>query len=314
MESIGVQSLPSLIAFARVAAQGSYVGAARTLSVSPSAVSKIVQRLEARLQLRLFTRTTRSLTLTPEGRELFERVQRLLHELQHIEQFAAARLAEPAGVLKVAASLPVGTHIIGPLLPALREQYPQLRIDLRLSDRLIDLVEEGIDVAVRVGDPKDSTLVGRRLAPNRLCTYAAPAYLARHGTPRSPDDLAAHTLVNFRYQSSGYPLRWLFQQGSQRWDFVPDAAIVADMSDAVLAVLVAGGGIGTLATYIAAEAVARGELVPVLADYACDNTVLTAVWPRSRQNNPGVKVFVQAVVERLGEAGTTAPPAATGAG
>lgn len=291
-EHIGVDSLTGLIAFARVASQGSYTGAARTLGVSPSAVSKSVQRLEARLGLRLFTRTTRSLALTPEGRDLHERALRLLQELDDIEQLAAAALAEPAGTLKIAAPLPIGTHVLGPALPLLRSRFPRLTIDLRLEDRYVDLVAEGIDVAIRVGELKDSGLLSRALAPNRVAAYASPTYLAKKGMPHHPDDLTQHETANFRYKSSGYPMRWPFQLGSQKWEITPQASIVVDASDALLSIVMGGGGIGLLATYIAASAVARGELIPVLGEYACDNATISAVWPESRRSSPNVKAFV----------------------
>lgn len=296
-EHIGVDSLTGLIAFARVASKGSYTGAARTLGVSPSAVSKSVQRLEARLGLRLFTRTTRSLALTPEGRDLHERALRLLQELDDIEQLAAAALAEPAGTLKIAAPLPIGTHVLGPSLSLLRSRFPRLTIDLRLDDRYVDLVAEGIDVAIRVGELRDSGLLSRTLARNRVAAYASPAYLAKKGMPQHPDDLTQHETANFRYKSSGYPMRWPFQLGSQKWEVTPKASIVVDASDALLSVLIGGGGIGMLATYIAAFAVARGELVPVLGEYACDNATISAVWPESRRSSPNVKTFVDFLSE-----------------
>lgn len=296
-EHIGIDSLSGLIAFARVASQGSYTGAARTLAVSPSAVTKSIQRLETHLGLRLFTRTTRSLTLTQEGAGLQEHVLRLLQQLDDIEQFAAAAQAEPAGTLKVAAPLPIGTHVVGPALSSLRSRYPRLNIDLRLADRYVDLVAEGIDIAIRVGELPDSGLVSRALAPNRLSAYASPAYLARKGTPQHPGELPQHDIANFRYQSSGYLLRWRFQHGQQKWDIAPQAQIVVDTSDALLAVLVGGGGIGVLATYIAASAVARGELIPLLDEYAFDSSVISAVWPESRRSSPNVKAFVAFLTE-----------------
>lgn len=306
-EHIGIDSLSGLIAFARVASQGSYTAAARTLAVSPSAVTKSIQRLEARLGLRLFTRTTRSLTLTPEGTDLQERVLRLLQELDGIEQFAAATQAEPFGLLKIAAPLPIGTHVLGPALASFRSRYPRLTIDLRLADRYVDLVAEGIDIAIQVGELPDSGLVSRVLAPNRLSAYASPVYLARKGPLRHPNELAQHDLANFRYQSSGYPLRWRFQLGQQKWDITPQAGIVVDTSDALLAVLVGGGGIGVLATYIAASAVARGELVPLLDEYTFNSSMISAVWPESRRSSPSVKAFVAFLVkifERVGQCET----------
>jgi DNA-binding transcriptional LysR family regulator len=292
-EQITLDSLTGLIAFARTASLGSYSAAARALSVSPSAVSKSVQRLEENLGLKVFSRTTRSLTLTPEGRDLHERALRLLSEVDGIEQAAVAARGEPAGTLKVAAPLPIGVNLLAPALPRFRERYPKLSVDLRLGDRYTDIIEEGFDVAIRVGDLADSRLISRALAPHRVCAFASPAYLARRGTPRHPDELAQHECVNFRYQHSGQALRWPFRMGERSMELAPDAGIVIDVSDAVAAVLAAGGGIGISPTYIAAAYVRRGELVPVLPEFATDRSVINALWPESRRGNPNVKAFLE---------------------
>ncbi|WP_128565308.1 LysR family transcriptional regulator [Methylobacterium crusticola] len=292
MEQIGLDRLTGIIAFARSASLGSYTAAARSLGISPTAVSKSVQRLEGRLGLSLFTRTTRSLTLTPEGRDLHERALRLLREAEEIEQAAVTARSEPAGTLKVTAPSPVGVHLLAPALPRFRERFPKLSVDLRLGDRFADLIEEGIDVAIRVGDLSDSRLISRRLAPHRLCAFAAPAYLARRGTPRQPDELVRHDCVNFRFQSTGQALRWPFRIGGRVVEITPEAGIVTDFSDAVAAVLVAGGGIGISPTYIAAPYVARGALVPVLQAFAVERSEIRALWPESRRGNPNVRAFL----------------------
>jgi DNA-binding transcriptional LysR family regulator len=294
---IGLESLTGLIAFARTASLGSYTAAARSLGVSPSAVSKSVQRLEEQLKVKLFMRTTRSLTLTPEGRDLQERTVRLLHEIEQIEQAAASARAEPAGLLRVTAPLPVGTHIIAPALPRFRERYPKVSIDLRMGDRYTDLIEEGIDVALRVGAPGDSRLISRPLAPHKLYAFAAPSYLARRGTPRAIDELLEHDCVNFRYQSSGQTLRWPFQVGERMVEMTPNAGIIIDATDGVLAAIVAGGGIGISPTYAAAHYVERGLLVPILPELAVERFVITAMWPESRRGSPNVKAFIEFLLE-----------------
>jgi DNA-binding transcriptional LysR family regulator len=263
-----------------------------------------VQRLEERLGLSLFTRTTRSLTLTPEGRDLHERALRLLREAEEIEQAAVAARSEPAGTLKVTAPFPVGVHLLAPALPRFRDRYPRLSVDLRLGDRFADLIEECIDVAIRVGELSDSRLVSRRLAPHRLCAFASPAYLERRGTPQHPDDLVRHDCVNFRFQSTGQALRWPFRIGAKVVEITPDAGIVTDFSDAVAAVLVAGGGIGISPTYVAAPYVERGALVPVLQEFSVERSVITALWPESRRGNPNVKAFLAF----LGEVFPSPPP------
>lgn len=311
---MSLDRLTGLIAFARAGSLGSYAAAARALGITPSAVSKSVQRLEQQLGVALFTRTTRSLALTSEGRDLHERALRLLRDAEEIEQAAVRARAEPAGNLRIAASLPVGLHIIAPMLPAFRRRYPAVMIDLRLDDRRVDLVEEGIDVAIRIGELADSRLLSRRLAPLQLCAYASPAYLAARGTPHHPDELADHDTVNLRYQSSGQLFRWPFRLGEREIEIVPAAAIVADASDAVIAAVAAGGGIGMAASFAIAGHVARGELTPVLAPYAVDRNALTALWPESRRANPAVRAFLSALAKSPHAPATPKAMRAEGAG
>lgn len=297
MEAMGIERLTGLVAFARAASLGSFAAAARSLGLSPSAISKSVQRLEERLGLILFTRTTRSLTLTPEGRDLHERALRLLREAEDIEQAALAARAEPAGVLKVAAPLPIGVHVLARALPRFRERHPKVMVDLRLGDRVVDIVEEGIDVAIRVGELTDSRLISKRLAPHRLCAFASPDYLADRGVPELPEHLDRHECVGFRYQSTGQTLRWPFRMGGSQIEVVPRTGIVVDVSDAVMEAVAGGGGIGISPTYIAAPYVKRGEVVPVLAEHAVDLHSVTALWPESRRASPSVKAFVAFLAE-----------------
>jgi len=292
MEHIGIERLTGLIAFARAASMGSYTAAARSLEVSPSAISKSVQRLEQQLGLSLFTRTTRSLTLTAEGRDLYERALRLLQAAEEIEQAVLVAKSEPMGTLKVAAPLPLGIHVLAPALSKMKLHYPKLTIDLRLGDQFIDLIEEGIDVAIRVGDLADTRLISRQLAPHRLCAFASPDYLAERGVPLHPDDLAQHDCVNFRFQSSGQVLRWPFRIGNRVMEITPACWAIADSSDALAEMLVANGGIGISPTYVAARYVARGELVPILGQYSVERSTITALWPQNRRSNPNVRAFL----------------------
>jgi DNA-binding transcriptional LysR family regulator len=291
-EQIALERLTGLIAFARAGSLGSFTAAARALAISPSAVSKSVQRLEQRLGIPLFTRTTRSLVLTAEGRELHERALKLLRDAEGIEQAAIAVRSEPAGTLRVAASLPLGIHVIAAALPDFRRRHPKVSIDLRLNDQVVDLVEEGVDIAVRIGELPDSSLLSRRMSALRLCAYASPAYIEACGMPVHPRELESHDTVNFRYQSSGQLFRWPFRIGGKTIEMLPSAQIVVDASDAVTATVAAGGGIGMAATFMAAPYVARGELVPVLSEYAVEWHAITALWPASRRTNPAVRAFI----------------------
>ncbi len=296
-EQIGFDRLTGLIAFARAGSLGSYTAAARSLSISPSAVSKSIQRLEKQLGVSLFTRTTRSLTLTAEGRDLHERALRLLHDAEEIEQAAKAARTEPAGTLRIAASLPIGLHVIAPVLPRFRRLHPKVNIDLRLSDHMVDLIDGGFDMAVRIGDLSDSRLLSRRLLPYQLCCYASPEYLAGRSPPTHPDQLEEHNTVSLRYQSSGQLFRWPFRIRDGEVEIVPTSGIIVDASEAVLATIAAGAGIGMATSFMASAWVRRGALVPVLADYAVDRHNITALWPGSRRSNPAVRAFLDTLVE-----------------
>ncbi|MBI1686763.1 LysR family transcriptional regulator [Caulobacter hibisci] len=299
-EQIVFEHLTGLIAFARAGSLGSFTAAARSLSVSPSAISKSVQRLERALDVSLFTRTTRALALTPEGRVIHERTLRLLQEAEAIEQVASSVRAEASGPLRIATSLPIGVHIIAPALPDFRRRHPKVTIDLRISDHIVDIIDEGVDVAIRIGEAGDTRLMSQSFAPCRLCAYASPAYLAERGVPIHPDQLMDHETVNLRYQSTGQPFRWPFRAGGDRTlEIVPAAKLVADVSDAVVAMIVAGGGVGVTASFLADPYVARGELVPVLSDYAVERSSITALWPTSRQTNPAVRAFIDWLRETL---------------
>jgi DNA-binding transcriptional LysR family regulator len=296
-EQMGFERLTGLIAFARAGSLGSYTAAARSLSVSPSAISKSIQRLEKHLGISLFTRTTRSLTLTAEGRDLHDRTLRLLRDADDIEQVAKTARAEPAGTLRIAASLPIGLHVIAPALPRFRRLHPKVTIDLRLSDHMVGLIEEGIDLAIRIGDLADSRLLSRRLSPHRLCCYASPDYLAERGTPKYPDELEAHETVNLRYQSTGQVFRWPFRIGDRDVEIVPSSGIIVDASEAVIATVAAGAGIGMATSFMAGSWVKRGELIPVLSDFAVERHDITAVWPESRRTNPAVRAFLNEMIE-----------------
>ena len=294
-EQMALERLTGLAAFARAGSLGSFTAAAHALSISPSAVSKSVQRLEKQLGVSLFTRTTRSLSLTPEGRDLHARAVRLLRDAEEIGQTALATRSEPSGPLRITASLPIGMHVIAPMLPAFCRDHPKVSVDLRLSDRMVDLVDENIDVAVRIGELPDTRLVSRRLAPHRLCCFASPDYLERHGTPQHPNDLAEHDTILLRYQSTGQVLQWPFRIAGRVVEMTPASNLSVDVSEALVAVLVAGGGIGMAATFVTAPYVARGELVPVLTRFAVERDNITSLWPDSRRANPAVRAFLTAL-------------------
>ncbi len=294
---MGLESLTGLIAFARAGSLGSYTAAARSLAVSPSAISKSVQRLERHFGVSLFTRTTRSLTLTAEGRDLHERALQLLRHAEEIEQVAKSARSEPSGTLRIAASLPIGLHMIVPAITEFRKRHPKVLVDLRLSDHFVGLVEDGVDLAIRIGDLADSSLLSRRLSPYRLSCYASPDYLARCGIPGHPDELIAHETVNLRYQSTGQVFRWPMRIGDKEIEILPSSPLIVDASEAVIVAIAAGAGIGMAASFMAAPWVKRKELIPILSDFAVDRHNITAIWPESRRTNPAVRAFLEVLIE-----------------
>src|SRR5919109_4663415 len=188
-------SLQEMTIFARVVGTGSLSAAARDLGMSPAVVSRRLASLEARLGVRLVNRTTRSLHLTDEGAAYYETCSRVLADIQEAEAVVSAGRAEPRGILRVALPASFGNQHVAPLVPRFAERYPEVQLALSLSDRSVNLVEEGFDLAIRIADLADSSLAARKLAPNRRVVCASPAYLARHGTPRSPEELAKHNCL-----------------------------------------------------------------------------------------------------------------------
>ncbi|WLS77291.1 LysR substrate-binding domain-containing protein [Erwinia pyri] len=288
-----IDRLTGLIAFTRAASLGSFSAASKVLGISPSAVSKSISRLEKQLGLSLFTRTTRSLHLTQEGRILYEKALLLLQEAENIQQAVISTKSRPSGLLRVTAPWPIAVHILAPALPEFHALYPDIIVDLRISDRVVDMTAEGIDVALRVGSIPDSRLIARRLGQHRICAFASPSYLKKRGTPLHPDELKHHDCVNFRFQNSGQLFRWAFNMDNEIEEYPVNGWMMADASEIVAGVIAAGGGIGFLATYMSAQQVRNGTLVPVMPEYAFDRAWITALWPESRRNSLNVRAFTE---------------------
>jgi len=201
--------------------------------------------------------------------------------------------------MRIAASYPIGLHMIAPALPQFCALYPKVKIDLRLSDRVISIVDESIDIAVRLGDLDDSNLLSRRLSPYRLGCYASPEYLASCSAPENPNDLMSHKTVNLRYQQTGQLFRWPFQVGERETEILPSSDVVVDASEAVLALVAAGGGIGMATSFMAASWVKRRELIPILTDFSVERHNISAVWHESRRSNSAVRAFIDLMLEEF---------------
>ena len=247
--------------FIRVVDLGGFTQAARNLRLTPSGVSKLISRLEARLGSRLINRTTRKLTLTEEGQAFYQRSLRILAEMEEAEREAASGAA-PRGRLAVNSNIPFGMLHVMPLIPRFLEQHPDVTLDLVLTDTLIDLMQERADVAIRVGPLRASRLVARKLGTSRMVVVGAPNYLARFGTPRIPADLAEHRGIGWTFPRS---IRgWPFKRGDRTEDAVPPPAARASDGEAARRLALGGVGLARLALFHIGPDIEAGRLVPVL--------------------------------------------------
>lgn len=264
MARLEVNRSGELEVFARVVELGGFSAAARACGMTPSAVSKLVGRMEQRLGTRLINRSTRQLQLTPEGCVFYERGIRVLADLDEAERGASAQNT-PRGRLRVNANVPFGHHFMLPLAPEFLERYPDVTLDIVLTDEVIDILEQRADVAVRAGPLKSSSLVARKLGQTRMVIVGAPAYLTRHGIPLTPDDLRRHNLLGANYVRAqpGWPLRYA---GTDAVQPVTGNA-QASNGDALHRLALAGLGLARLAAFQVREDIAVGRLMPVLEEF-----------------------------------------------
>lgn len=258
--------LEQLAAFIAVADTGSFTEAAKSLGRDASVISRRVSQLEQHLGVRLLSRTTRRVALTEVGTLYHRRVQTLLDELAVASREASDVALSPQGLLRVSVPVTFGRQWIAPLLPAFIARHPLIRVDVRFSDRLVDVVADGFDVAIRVGVLRDSTLTARKIASYRSLLVAAPSYLARKGAPKTPDDLAQHACLGFSGHAD-WP-DWLMMKNGKRKAVRPKGPLVADNAEAVLMAAIAGTGIAFTPDWLAGPEVRAGRLVEVLPGWS----------------------------------------------
>lgn len=311
MAKLGSDRALEMTTLVTAAEHGGFSAAARVLGVTPSAVSKTITRLEARLGVRLLNRTTRRLTATPEGETLIARGRHILAEMDEAEMEVARSRGAPRGLLRLHALVAFGLHSLPPVLPEFLRRYPEVQVELSISDRLVDLVEEGGDLAVRSGRLADSSLVARKICDTERMICASPAYLKRHGTPRRPEDLLRHNCVVI----SGNPQlrRWPFDDPGAR-DAVRTIEVggnvAANNAENVLQMALLGVGIVRLGDLVISEHVNAGRLVPVLVgQHHVEPLPLHAVYPQSRLRSPKVAAMVDFLTEKFASAPWRAVPA-----
>jgi len=290
--------LGSLMYFVRTAELGSFVKAGQALGVSASAVGKGVTRFEEQLGVRLFQRTTRSLQLTSEGRVFFERCRRILQDLDEAEALLSESSETPRGRLRV--SMPAASHLLfEAALIAFVLQYPDIELDLDFSDRIINLIDEDFDVAIRTGNLPDSSLIRRSLPPLQLVLCAAPSYLAKHGTPQTPAELTGHCGIRFRYVSTGKLQDWPLRSPAEIADAQAHTVFASNNMEMVRSAIVSGLGIGAVPDFLILSQLSSGVLQPILRDYLKQPGTFQMVWPSGKQLSQKIRVFVDFISDYL---------------
>ena len=306
-----MQGLQQFFAFAETAKHGSFAAAARELGSSSSTLAKAVGRLEASLGLRLFHRTTRQVSLTPDGERLFQRCQRVLAEVEELRSEAAGVRAVPSGTLRIDMPIVFGRRVMLPLLATLVQRHPELQLDARLSDGYVDLVRDGIDVAIRTGSLDDSTLVARRFASQDLVLVASPAYLRRRGTPAAPDQLIGHDAVVFRLPTSKRDRPWQFRVRGRALELQPGARLRFNDGEALVRAAQLGLGLAQVPDYMVADDIAARRVVEVLPTFRPATMPIYAVMPANRLVPARVRVLL-AVLDSVEEGTTAAARSARG--
>jgi len=294
-----VDKLNAMRAFVKVAESGSFSTAARLLGRSKAMVSKQLAMLEGALGVQLLVRTTRQVRLTDPGRAYFERCAQLLADLDDIESNVQQNQASPRGVLRVAGPQTFAELHLSAALREFLLRYPDLKVELVLTDRVVDLVDHGFDVAIRIGQLEDSSLLARRLASSSMVTCASPDYLARRGTPHTPEQLVEHDLIldtNLRQ-----PGNWRFVQGSRTFNVRVAGRLQVNSAVMVRHVLVSGAGIGLCPAFVVREDLEAGRLLPLLAEYSGYDLGVYAVYPHTRHVPSRVRVFVDFLADYLAD-------------
>ena len=285
-----MDQLLAMRVFSRVAERGSFAQAADELDISRAAASGHVATLEKHLGVRLLNRTTRRVSLTAEGADFLRRCRRILDEVQDAEETLRGSRSKPQGLLRVDVPVAFGRYLLLPALPEFVRRYPAIDLDIRLNDRVVDLVAERVDVALRVGAIQQTGLVARRVAQVNVVTCASPSYLADHGEPRTPDDLREHRLLASTPAGGGSP-DWSFPAPYSSRRLKLHFAMQFNAAEAPVIAAAAGLGITRTADLILAEYVARGELTMILNDFILPGPPVSLVYPSAGHQSPKVRVF-----------------------
>jgi DNA-binding transcriptional LysR family regulator len=287
--------LNEILVFTRVVQSGSFTAAAQQLGLTKSSVSRKVSELEDRIGARLLQRTTRKLSLTDVGRAYYEHCARIVAEVEEADLAVSRMQATPRGLLRV--TVPLAFGLLGSVVAEFLKRYPEVRVEIVATDRQVNLVEEGFDLAVRTGALADSTLIARPLGSVRRMLVASPAYLKRHGHPRAPEDLRQHECLVFA--ASPAPANWTLKWQGKAVDVTAPARLAVNDFDLLREAARSGLGIASLPEFLCTEDIARGRLRAVLPKWCTEETPVHALYPSSRHLTPKVITFVELVRERF---------------
>jgi DNA-binding transcriptional LysR family regulator len=306
--------LGSIELFCLAAEAGSFTAAAHEAGVTPAAVSRSISRLEARLGVRLFVRSTRSIRLTEGGRAYFEQCRAALNQLVEAERKVTGEQVQPSGTIRISAPTTYGHHRLLPLLPAFRAQYPLIKVEAHISNRNIDLHEENFDVAIRFRAQPDSTMVARHLEDAALAVVASPEYLKRSGRPKTLADLARHECIQFDLPSSGRQIPWLFNEAGREKEMLTSGHYVC-AEDVLAGVTLAKAGAGLFQTYrfIVEQDLAQGRLVEVLQAFGGRSRPVSLLYPHGRMLPSRVRAFVDFMAEHAPSTSSPSSPPARAA-
>ncbi len=296
-----MDQLQAMRVFVRVVEAGNFTRAADSLGLPKATVTKQIQSLESRLRTRLLNRTTRRVSVTPDGAAYYERTARLLGDFDDIEASMVNAQAAPRGRLRIDATSTIARLVLMPALPAFLSRYPDIELDMGVSDRVVDLIGDNVDVVLRGGQIEDQSLVARRIGLLRFVTVASPAYLARHGTPTKPSDLERrHLMVGYFMAGPRRQLPMVFERDGEQIEVSPHTRLAINEGNAHLAAILSGFGVSQTLSYIAEPHIAAGELVPILTDWTRPPVPIYVVYPPNRHLSAKVRVFVDWVAELFG--------------
>ena len=292
-----MNKLQAMEVFVQVVDTGGFTRAAENMQLPKATVSTLVQALEQALQVKLLHRTTRQVSVTSDGAAYYERCLRILTDVREAEESLSNNRVSPSGRLRVDISTGMASDILIPALPDFFERYPDIRLDLGCSDRPVDLIEEGVDCAIRGGDLPDSALIARRIGVLRFATAATPAYFAKHGRPAHPRDLGAHRCINYFSSKTGKTMDWDFVRGDETI-FIPVAACLAvNDSTAYMTAGLQGLGMIQMPSYMVEPMVAAGHMELALADWTSTPLPINVVYPHNRHLSAKVRVFVEWIAD-----------------